>query len=128
MNTTITLINNQENILCHQALYHPRVGSHRTHTINPSHIDAQPGSSAQFNEIGYVQLQAGPKAVLIAQQPDGSIRLGGPYVDMIAKELEIETPEELAADKAQWPRALSEGWPTTSFAAASHEAGSPGEP
>lgn len=122
MNTTITIINNQEDIICNQPLYHPRVGSHRTQTINPSHIDAQPRSEARFNEIAYIQLPGGPKAVLIAQQQDGSIRLGGPYVDMIAKELDIETPAELAADKEQWPRAVSEGWPTASFASASYEA------
>jgi hypothetical protein len=117
MNTTITVINDKKDIICDEPLYYARNSSPKSLSSPRSRIDAHPLSHPRFNEIGFVQLHGGQKAVLIAPQKDGSIRLGGPYVDMIAKELDIESPEEAAADKAEWPRAVNEGWPTAALVA-----------
>ena len=110
MNTTITLINNQEDIVCNHPLYHPRVGSHATPNIVPSRIDAQPRSDLSFSDICYVQLKRGRKAVVIDPQEDGSIRIGGPYVDTIAEELGLESIDDAETSKDAWSRARNEGW------------------
>lgn len=110
MNTTITLINNQEDIICNHPIYHPRVGSHATLEIVPSRIEAQPRSDRSFSDICYIQLKKGRKAVVIDPQEDGSIRIGGPYVDTIAEELGLESIEDAETSRDEWPRAMNEGW------------------
>jgi hypothetical protein len=110
MNTTITLINNQEEVICHHPLYRPRVGSHATLTTVPSRIEAQPRSDLRFSDICYVQLKTVRKAVVIDPQEDGSIRIGGPNVDMIAEELELDSVEEAETSKNEWSQVLNLGW------------------
>lgn len=110
MNTTLTLIDNQEEIICLHPLYHPRIGSQTTLTTVPSRIEARPRSDLRFNDICYIQLKTGRKAVVIDPQEDGSIRIGGPYVDMIAEELGLESIEEAGISRDEWSRAMNEGW------------------
>lgn len=110
MNTFISIINNQEDIICVHPIYHPRTGSHASVTIEPSWIEARPRSDLTFNDICYIQLKAGPKAVVVDPQKDGSIHIGGPYVDMIADELDLELVEDAELSNSEWSRAMNEGW------------------
>jgi hypothetical protein len=85
----ITLISNQDEMICTDPVYHARSGSDSLTNIVPSHIVAQPRPGPGFGKICYIALKSGHRPVVVASQNDGSIRLGGAYVDFIAAELEL---------------------------------------
>lgn len=109
---TITLISNQERIVCRDPVYHARIGSDTEADFRTSCIVAWPGSAFEFREICYVQLRAGTRPTVVMSQRDGSIRIFGAYVDSIARELNLafgQPSEAVGARGEAWMRARAGG-------------------
>lgn len=86
---TITLISDQEEIICADPVYHDRIDVDYQTTFSPSCITALPRSDYRLATVCYVRLMSGQKPVLVTPQSDGSIQIGGAYVDSIGEELGV---------------------------------------
>jgi len=125
---TMTLISNQEEIICIDPAYHGRTGSRPTMNFGMSCIVAHPRSDLRIAEICYVELSSGLKPVVVAIQKDGSIRMSGAYVDSIAQELKLtaDRPSNKTSGKSKaWARAVDDGWQIRGIAPAGSAASKP---
>ncbi len=68
---------------------------------------------AQADEICYVQLTHQRVPVLVTPQPDGSIWIGGAYLDTIAREHRLiprPLPHEMEEKTKEWLQAIGDRW------------------
>jgi hypothetical protein len=86
---TLTLISGRRRIGCSNPVYHARHDNRVPSRHIPSHLVAWPGNKQTIDEICYVQLTRVRVPVLVTPQADGSIWLGGAYLDTIADELRL---------------------------------------
>ena len=86
---TITLFSNRQRIECSDPVYYARHDDRAPGKHVPSHLVAWPSHEQKIDEICYVQLIQDRVPVLVTAQPDGSIWLGGAYLDTIAGELRL---------------------------------------
>jgi len=114
LKATITLISNQEEVICTDPVYHARAGASPQVSFGTSCIVAQPRSDLRFGKICYIQLLASRRPVVVVPQKDGSIRIGGAYVDSIAWELGLTPLPRSDAPQGRneaWKKALDDGSP-----------------
>lgn len=110
---TITLISGREKVVCSNPVYYARIGSARSERITPSHIVAWPQDGSALGEISYVQLKDARVPILVDRQKDGSVWLGGAYLDVIAGELRLiprPVPDEMSGKSKEWLDAVGGRW------------------
>lgn len=76
-------------MVCAAPVYGARNEAGSSDHLVPSRIVAWPPKDAVLSRISYVQLSAARVPVLVDRQPDGSVWLGGAYLDRIARELKL---------------------------------------
>lgn len=110
---TITLINGEEEVPCEAPVYYAREGNRPSERLVPSHVVVQPMRKAAFDEICYVQLGELRIPVLVSPQADGSLWLGGAYLDTIAAQLRLiprPLPREMRKKTREWLDAVGGRW------------------
>lgn len=110
---TITLISGREKVVCSHPVYYARIGSAQSEHITPSHIVAWPQDLGTLGEISYVQLKDARVPILVDRQKDGSVWLGGAYLDVIAGELRLiprPVPDEMKGKSKEWLKAVDGRW------------------
>jgi hypothetical protein len=110
---TITLISGREKVVCSDPVYYARIESARSERITPSHIVAWPPDVSALGEISYVQLKDSRVPILVDPQKDGSVWLGGAYLDVIAGELRLiprPVPDEMKRKSKEWLKAVDGRW------------------
>jgi len=110
---TIILISGKKQIPCSDLVYFARQDKQAVRTHVPSHLVAWPSVEHTFDEICYIRLKRGRVPVLVAPQPDGSVWLGGAYLDTIARELRLiprPLPHEMEAKTKEWLKAAGDRW------------------
>lgn len=110
---TIILISGKKQIPCSNLVYFARQDQQAVRTHVPSHLVARPSIELTLDEICYVRLKRGRVPVLVAAQPDGSVWLGGAYLDTIAQELRLiprPLPHEMEAKSKEWLKAVGDRW------------------
>jgi hypothetical protein len=110
---TITLISGREKVVCSNPVYYARIGSAQSERVTPSHIVAWPQDMSALGEISYVQLKDSRVPILVARQKDGSVWLGGAYLDVIAGELRLiprPVPAEMSGKSKEWLEAVDGRW------------------
>jgi hypothetical protein len=109
----ITLISGRRKIVCSNPVYYARTGDGHSEHLVPSHIVAWPQGDAGLLEISYVQLKDARVPILVDYQQDGSVWLGGAYLDVVATELRLipcAVPDELRGKSKEWLKAVDERW------------------
>lgn len=110
---TIILISGKKQIPCSDLVYFARRDKQAVQTHLPSHLVAWPSVEHTFDEICYIRLRRERVPVLVAAQPDGSLWLGGAYLDTIARELRLiprPLPHEMEAKTQEWLKAIGDRW------------------
>ena len=110
---TIILISGSKQIPCSGLVYFARRDQQAVQEHVPSHLVARPSVEHTFDEICYIRLKRERVPVLVAAQPDGSVWLGGAYLDTIARELRLiprPLPHEMGAKTKEWLKAIGNRW------------------
>jgi hypothetical protein len=110
---TITLISGRKRVPCSNPVYYARIGSAESEHIVPSHIVAWPQAGSALGKISYVQLKDARVPILVDGQEDGSVWLGGAYLDVIAGELRLiprPVPDEMRGKSKEWLKAVDDRW------------------
>lgn len=110
---TIVLINGEDEVLCRDPIYYARKESWPSEQMVPSHVVVHPTRNASLNEICYVQLSEMRAPVLVSPQADGSLWLGGAYLDAIAAQLRLiprPLPREMKKKTKEWLAAVGGRW------------------
>ena len=110
---TITLISGRRKVVCSNPIYYARAGGGRLGKVVPSHLVASPPGNVVLGEVSYVQLKDARVPILVAHQPDGSVWLGGAYLDVIASELKLiprPVPDEMRGKSKAWLEAVAGRW------------------
>lgn len=82
----ISVFSGQRRIECSAPVYYARRDNRVPSKHVSSHLVAWPSSADGFDEICYIRLKHECVPVLVTSQPDGSVWLGGAYLDTIARE------------------------------------------
>lgn len=112
---TISLTSGQREVVCSNPVYYARLDDKDADHLVPSHLIAWPTAGQELDEVCYVRLKKGQVPVLVAPQPDGSVWLGGAYLDRIAAELMLiprPLPHEMKEKTMEWLKAVGERWQT----------------
>jgi len=110
---TITLICGRKKVVCSNPVYYARSGGERSERLVPSHVVAWPQADVTLREVSYVQLKDARVPVLVDCQPDGSVWLGGAYLDVVAGELRLiprPVPDEMRGKSKEWLKAVDDRW------------------
>lgn len=110
---TITLISGRLQIRCLEPVYYARHANRSPAKHEPSHLVAWPCKPSKIDEICYVRLGRKRVPVLVTPQSDGSVWLGGAYLDTIARELRLiprPLPHEMEAKTKEWLQAVGDRW------------------
>lgn len=110
---TITLISGRKKVVCSDPVYYARSGDAHSEHIVPSHIVAWPQAGGALGKISYVQLKDARVPILVDAQKDGSVWLGGAYLDVIAGELRLiprPVPDEMRGKSKEWLKAVDDRW------------------
>lgn len=110
---TILLISGTQTISCTDPTYYARHDDRTPGKHVPSHLVARPCREHKPDEICYVQLTHQRVPVLVTPQPDGSIWIGGAYLDTIAREHRLiprPLPHEMEEKTKEWLEAIGDRW------------------
>ena len=113
MKRTIVLISGTTEIVCENPVYYARRSKSVVRKLVPSHVVVHSKLEPHLDEICYIRLSRGRVPVLVTVQPDGTIWLGGAYLDTIAAELRLiprPLPRELEGKTREWLAAVAERW------------------
>jgi len=109
----ITLISGKRQITCSEPVYFARRDNNVPQQHVPSHLVAWPSAKSAFEEICFIRLERERIPVLVLPQPDGSIWLGGAYLDTIARKLRLiprPLPHEMEEKSKEWLEAIGDRW------------------
>ena len=107
----ITLICGRQRVECSDPVYYSRRDNSSADKHVPSHLVAWPRSEDKMDEICYIRLERERVPVLVTSQPDGSVWLGGAYLDTIAREFRLipcPLPRELEEKTREWLQAMGD--------------------
>jgi hypothetical protein len=110
---TITLISGRQRIACLGPVYYARRDNRSANTHVPSHLVVWPCGKHKLDEICYVRLERERVPVLVTPQPDGSVWIGGAYLDTIAREFRLiprPLPHEMEEKTKEWLQAIGDRW------------------
>lgn len=109
----ITLISGRQQIACSDPVYYARRDNRSANKPVPSHLVAWPCGEHKLDEICYIRLERERVPVLVTPQSDGSVWLGGAYLDTIARDLRLiprPLPHEMEAKTKEWLQAIGDRW------------------
>lgn len=110
---SMTLISGRRRIMCSDPVYYARHDRRAAEAHTPSHLVAWPAGPDRLDEICYVLLAQEKVPVLVTPQTDGSVWLGGAYLDRIARELRLvprPLPREMEEKSKEWLQAMGDLW------------------
>jgi len=110
---TITLICGRQRVECSDPVYYAKRDHSSADKHVPSHLAAWPHSEDKLDQICYVRLEGQRVPVLVTSQPDGSVWLGGAYLDTVAREFRLipcPLPRELEEKTKEWLQAMGDRW------------------